>query len=760
MAEIIPFSSSSSTWNEKLAAFAVSQNPLDYLDALDIALETKACLDIFHESRARFFDACGNAEWFAVFSRACRILARVNWASVDPASSQLPTPAPSSKFLAALEALNAVLARQKSEHRELGAKAAAKGMGEFPPGFRFVDAFDSLFGNDSPLDYINKAVGILSPKQTFSHSEDCWFSGENSLRPNEQQLEFLVSEIVAPLMALANQAQETNNEFPSEEASLLKREMLATIAPVLTQFFLEDLADFSEKLRGQATLTGDATHDSPFGSYDGFLAYVLKPGKLPIPQGLVMALVRKILDTGFDPGARNEELAARAGLHLMSWPIGTPAEHWTDINNGLLEPETMTGLQACYEKPVDVPFLPCRLLTTPLYPIYGSNLDFSDWLGGRLYSEAMQNYSDKLSRFSARRLDGKFPWEPWESNVNWYFYPYGHSSSWNLLLQFQVLKEELNICDTGDYFSSDDYGDDEVDGFTGFNLYRNFWLAAEKEGLAKLGNAVFAFYLVRKTISSLNRGAPEYDWPAFVEHLDRCRENPGAHWIEKALAITKQASGKSRWEMVWLRHDNLRGIGASPVELTSSTKATSDAVIDLGMEAEQELAKKYGALFYRLHERSRRMLCKAEANYRRHSKSLGLHAGEYGTEAIDYAKCFENELDRRLKAFYLDEQVQLYMSRKIRGWRNNGEPTLGTYIMFLERSNEMPEDLQVLIQTKIGTLSENQGLLGQLRKLQSIRNRGAHPGDDVSASKFTELRELIHSGGLLEDFLKAIPEAS
>lgn len=191
MADIIPFAYPLGHWVEKLAEFDTSGNALVYLDALEIALKNKARLNDFQERHGEFLNACGNSMWFDIFARSCRILARIDWSPAACASPQPFAAISSVDFKNALDQINNNQARLDV----IKTKANAQGMGRFPPGFRVVDALDNLYGNENPLDYINKTIGILSPEQTYRHVDECWYSDEESIRPDEQQLDFLVSKV-------------------------------------------------------------------------------------------------------------------------------------------------------------------------------------------------------------------------------------------------------------------------------------------------------------------------------------------------------------------------------------------------------------------------------------------------------------------------------------------------------------------------------------------------------------------------------------
>lgn len=709
-----------------------------------------------------FLASVQQEDWFGVLERACRILARIDWRPL--AKKEQPSLQPgeiSDDLQAVSEKVVDTLVAAFEAQEKLHAKAAERGLKHFPPAYAYLDAFDSLFGNESPIDYIEEALGILSPHEPYARPDDCWFADDDRRTLDGTQLTFFVEDLLVPLMRLNGTTDKPAQGLSEEDARRhLGRILLMLPGIGLPQLFTRKLSEF-ELSKFEIPNLADEPVDSSLASLlqqtesaAGFLALMLRPGVFPLPQGLLVALVRRFLDDEYETG---EELGGRIGLHLMNWPIGVPQTSWEEIESGLIYPGWIGGLQAQYSSPEEVPFLPCRMLATWLHPLYDNVAALSFSLGEQIYTRMLAIYSEKLDRLSISTLGRRFPW-PASSPGNWYYHGVGGepSDSWNLLLLLAVANAEEEIgydCP---------FGDDPGEPLSSFHIFVCLWTAANRSGFPKLGNALFSFYLIRKLIFGLQTDSPPgFAAEALRAWIDRCLRHPGREWVIRSLGICRQTCEEKGWKIDWLRLDSLvDGENAVPTKTSEALARTSDRIIELGHEKERQLADDYGPQWFRLSDRVRRMLSHAEAQYEMIAPDLGRHKREYKGPVIDYAICFEIELESRLKGLFLEADVQSFLKDNVRGFRTNQtEPTLGSYIILLDKFRDMPDELKERSTGCVSSLSEDSDLRQQLRKLKKdYRDKAAH-SNPTPASDVTKVRELIFSEGLLKSFLSALPDS-
>jgi hypothetical protein len=593
-------------------------DPIAFLDAMEQSLVQGHSLTRFAPYVGGLLASVQQEDWFRVLERACRILARIDWRPLAEKEQPSVQPAEISDDLQALtkEVADTFVAAFEVQ-RELHAKAATRGLKHFPPAYAYLDAFDSLFGNDSPIDYIEEALGILSPDEPFAHPDDCWFADDDRRTLDRTQLAFFVEDLLVPLILLNATTDKLARGLSEEDKQRhLSRMLLMVPAIGLPQLFTGKLSEFELSKVEFPNLADEAVDSSlasllqQIDSAAGFLALMLRPGVFPLPQGLLVALVRRFLDDEYNTG---EELGGRIGLHLMNWPIGAPQTSWEEIESGLIYPGWAGELQAQYSSPEEVPFLPCRMLATWLYTLYDNVAGLSFSLGEQIYLRMLAIYSEKLDRLSISTLGRRFPW-PASSPGNWYYHGVGGdpSESWNLLLLLAVANEEEGI----DGYSCV-FGDDPSDSLSSFHIFVCLWAAANRGGFPKLGNALFSFYLIRKLIFGVQTDSP----PGFAAEplraqIDRCLMHPGQEWVIRSLGICRQVCNEKGWKIDWLRLDSLVDEdNAIPTNTSGALARTSDPVIELGNEKERQLADDYGPQWFRLSDRVRRMLIHAEVQY-------------------------------------------------------------------------------------------------------------------------------------------------
>lgn len=536
------------------------ENPIGFLDAMEQSLVQGHSLTRFAPHVGGFLASVQHEDWFGVLARACRILARIDWRPLAEMEQPSVQPAETSDDLQALpNKLADTLVAAVEAQEKLRANAAKRGLKHFPPAYEYLDAFDSLFGNESPVDYIEEALGILSPDEPYVHPDDCWFADDDRRTLDSTQLAFFVKDLLVPLMLL-NATTDKPAQGLSEEDKRRHVGRMPLMVPAIgmPQLFTGKLSEFElpkdefPNLDAEPVSSNRSSLLQQIDSAAGFLALMLRPGLFPLPQGLLVALVRRFLDDEYETG---EELGGRIGLHLMNWPLGVPQTSWKEIESGLIDPEWVGGLQAQYSSPEEVPFLPCRMLATWLSPLYDNVAALSFSLGDQTYTQMLAIYSKKLDRLSLSTLGRRFPW-PTSSPGNWYYYGSGGepSESWNLLLLLTVANEE----EVMGYYCP--FGDDPGEPLSSFHIFVCLWAATNRSGFPKLGNALFSFYLIRKLIFGVqNDSPPEFAAEPLRAQIDLCLRHPGREWVMRSLGICRQTCEKKGWQIDWLRLDSHRG---------------------------------------------------------------------------------------------------------------------------------------------------------------------------------------------------------
>lgn len=736
-------------------------DPMAFLEAVERSFVQGKPLTPYAPLVEGFLASVQREDWFRVLARACRILARIDWRPLAEKEQPSVQPAEISDDLQAMsEKVEDTFVAAFEAQEKLRVKATKRGLKHFSPAYAYLDAFDSLFGNESPVDYIEEALGILSPDEPYAHPDDCWFADDDRRTLDSTQLAFFVEDLLVPLMALIATTDKPAQELSEEDKRRQLGRMLLMVPAIgLPQLFTGKLSEF-ELTKFEFPNFADDPVDSSLTSLlqqidsaAGFLALMLRPGLFPLPQGLLVALIRRFLDDEYETG---EELGGRIGLHLMNWPLGVPQTSWEEIESGLIYPEWVGELQAQYSSPEEAPFLPCRMLATWLYPLYDNAAALSFSLGQQIYTRMLAIYSEKLDRLSVSTLGRRFPW-PASSPGNWYYHGVGGepSDSWNLLLLLTVANEDEGI----GYYCP--FGDDPGEPLSSFHIFVCLWTAANRGGFPKLGNALFSFYLIRKlSFSSDNESPPEFAAEPLRAQIDLCLRHPGREWVMRSLGICRQTCKEKGWQIDWLLLDSLVDEdNAVPTNTSAALARTDDPIVELGHEKERQLADDYGPQWFRLSDRVRRMLSHAEANFEKIAPDLGRRKREYKGPVIDYAICFEIELESRLKGLFLKPDVQKFLKENVRGFRtNHTEPTLGSYLMLLDNFHGMPPELKERVTGCVGSLAEDSDLRQQLRKLKKdYRDKAAH-SNPTPATDVTRVRELIFSEGLLGSFLAALPD--
>ncbi len=304
--------------------------------------------------------------------------------------------------------------------------------------------------------------------------------------------------------------------------------------------------------------------------------------------------------------------------------------------------------------------------------------------------------------------------------------------------------------ESGKWFhGTDDYGDDWRNGHRSFVLHRNFWIAADREGYPEFGNALFAFYLMRKAICDFkDHDQLDVDWPAFSEQVRQALARPGHQWVRKAVEVMMRACRDKGWQISLLRLKNLLPKVAQIRTLPSVAKLETSVARD---EKERRLAKEIGEdLWCRWSEGSRHAFLDADVRYEMHAQDFGKRIIHFGPEVVAYAAPYERELNLRLKDLYLSEEMKVFWEKRFNG-RRQSRPTLGSYLKMLECTKEMPNSLASQIDSGGVALHRSPAVLRKLGILQERRNVGAH--EESGAAQLVDLRERLFAGGLLREFL-------
>ena len=233
------------------------ENPIAFLEAMEQSLVQGHSLTRFAPYVGGFLASVQQEDWFRVLERACRILARIDWRPLAETRQPSVQPAQVSDDLQAMckefaDTLKAGFEAQEALH----AKAATRGLKHFPPAYAYLDAFDSLFGNDSPIDYIEEALGILSPDEPFAHPDDCWFADDDRRTLDRTQLEFFVEDLLVPLILLNAMTDKLAQGLSEEDKQRhLSRMLLMVPAIGLPQLLTGKLSEF-ELSKFESCLSG------------------------------------------------------------------------------------------------------------------------------------------------------------------------------------------------------------------------------------------------------------------------------------------------------------------------------------------------------------------------------------------------------------------------------------------------------------------------------------------------------------------------
>lgn len=442
---------------------------------------------------------------------------------------------------------------------------------------------------------------------------------------------------------------------------------------------------------------------------------------------------------------------------LVNYPIGAPAHSWDDVTTGAADEKWVEKMRKLYASASDVPFIPCVLADTGwfvnmAYPAYGQA--FRDSGDGESYERALRAWSSKIALLRDRKTGGAFPWSLEAGNCNWLDLYEGTREEWDVHIHLEALFVEDR--DSGKLnFGTDDYGDDWLHGHRSFELSRNMWLAAEREGYPEFGNALLSFYLMRKAICDARDHAYlDVDWLAFSAHLQRALVKPGHRWVRQALEFMKSVCREKDWRVSLLRLRNIAPDSAQVLSFPAAQQLQREPRRD---ECERRIVEEVGEeLWLRWSEGSRRGFLDAEQRFDMHAPHFGRGVSQFGAEIIAYAMPFERELNLRLRKVYLSMPMKEFWIANLGGREPNSNPTFGSYLTMLTVTRQMPASLIAAIEASGVNLHRDESVLGRLKELQVMRNKGAHGPRGATPGQLVDVRQRLFGERLLRDFLRRL----
>lgn len=757
MAELFSFPPLNST--AFLDEFDRTGNPSYFLDALESILARNGEIDALEDRKGRFLEIVnGIASWrerFDLLARTGELLARIYWGPTSPGDVPEAVEEDASLNVVGLDeleqaAIKAIqdLPRQREKQAQ---EAKASGIGNFKAGLPWLDLAKTLFGDDHPLAAIDEAFAALvtddvEPQRRY------WFSDEERWKLGEQTKTFiLVRVFCAQLFYLQKECEGSVENYlrPLLTALLIRLPLFFLV----DEFFGED-AENSEQAAMIATALANAPEERHFDiancleSVEGYVACLLSPGFLPLPQGLFIAILRRFADlkTFGDLDSR-----LRIFHHLLDRSLGAPGDHQS-LPKFMSSEQTLEAVRAAYPAESDYPFLPLDVL----FELH--LLDFEEplWVPEET-QKLMTHFSRQVSLLRVLRCKQRFPWHPERTDylTAAVSFDLAHTASpdWDLFVSVLWVSWEISEADSEVVF------DWPSRGFETFRIYRALWFAADREGLSELGNAFLSFYLLRKFVDISGGGkSPDIDWPDFVILIRASLEQPGGQWVKTVLQHLEHACKEHGWLADSLRLRNIVGTGSQLPEIAASLYSVPAGRGEIeASTVKSELEQEFPAL-NKLCTHAQECLVDAEFRFKINSEHMGRRTKDRALDVLAYAKPFEIELDERLGKVIAQPAIQAYLAAELRNWsQNRSKPTLGTYLTLLGKSVGMPDVLRQMIAEAVGELAGDAKTISALGKIKKNRDPAAHTRR-ILASELMAQKEIVFEQGLLENFLAHLPD--
>jgi hypothetical protein len=745
-----------------LSRFDESSEPEHFLDAIEEVFRAQQSLKPLEDRLEKFRTlTTEKAVREKVFPRACVLLSKLKFAQATKLSDDESNRSvvPNEKVKGAIESLMEAV-RSEEERKELGKISPYRA---YPPAYSLAEVIPLIFEEDDPVKVVCEYIKALSPEKFYRHPGDCWFGDEERIPVSGDSRDFFLMEILCPLAPYSSIQNSRNwRELSGGAVVALLNSYFSGLLDEDKSQGVFDLQFSEEDRKGDA---GAGVHKvikaliENLDTYEGFLT-VFFNAFFDIPQGLFVAVIRHWQDNG--PDLKKSAASHHLMEVLANYPVGRPPDSWEDIAAGAHDKEWVKRIQAVFGSPSSVPFLPCGMseckwfwnLTESAVPS-----DYNSESSHNTYWSTLHAWSNKIALLRDRELRGHYPWMPVSRGCNWYDDFWGTRPEWDTHLHIEALF--LDDEDSGKWnYTTDDFGDDDQCGYKSFMLHQNFWVAADREGFPEFGNAVFAFYLIRKTIfDTKDHLYLNVDWPAFPDLVRRALDRPGHRWVRRAIEFMKASCAEKGWDLDHLRLRNILPDSAQLVPISSGLK-TQEAFQVPRKECEKKIEAEVGEeLWRRFSKRSKELMIDAERRFDMHAPELGRGLGDVGAEVLAYAKPFECELDHRLSNLYRSASLKEFWIINSGGRQPDKNPTLGSYLLLLEKAKDMSEELISAIENSGVMLHRNSELIDRLKKLRNMRNPGAHGRERLSAGRLVDIRSFVFSEGLLHDFLESLSPA-
>ncbi len=666
----------------------------------------------------------------------------------------------SEKAVAIMQTLIDASSKRTAAQKDIRKKMASTPYSAYPPAYSFVDTISKVFGENDPVAKIGEYLKELQPAEAFHHPDDCWFSDDERIPINANGRDFFLGQFLPKL--LHQQSFEEEFETQSEMVLWMVVNLLGAyfgggLKPIPENHPIFDFKPPAGKAVSQLSASEQQKFMRSFmkglGTFDGFLLMFFGD-EFEVPQGLFVAVVRYWLDCKIELG---ESDASRTILrNLVNYPLGRPAQSWDEVALGVADSAWLENIKRIYKEPVDVPFLPCRMSEREWFSSLSDSAlwcNFSYDNDAEFYSRALDAWSNKISLLRDDQFGGRYPWQA-RPDVRYLYDDYEPSNpDWDTHCHFLALFVEEEEC--GEWgWKGDRYGDNHINEFRSFRLHHNFWLAADREGYPELGNALLAFYLLRKSfMDAAQHEHLEVNWTTFSELLRTALARPGHAYVRQGVEFMKAICREKGWNLDLLRLKNLVPDSGSIIPFPVSTSIPSNEPIGrvVAREIEQQVGSDHWS---RLSVRSRKFIVEAEVRFRNITQKIGAGITEFGPETVAYAHGFENELNERLRDIYRSSEVTTYWNAQNPKRPLSPHPTIGSYLKILE--SDLPADVIKKVEAAGVMLRGKPEILRRLGALKNRRDQGAHTSREVTAEHLHRQRNAIFDEQLLKDFLSGL----
>jgi hypothetical protein len=595
----------------------------------------------------------------------------------------------------------------------------------------------------------------LCPTEFYCHAADCWSINEERILVSEEYQDFFLTKILQPL-----------SPYSMEQSSDFWGAAIVTLLPAYFSGMLKEDKDkgvFDLKFSGEEMKSGVEAQSqkvisaliASLDSYEGFL-FIFFGAHFEIPQGLFVAVIRYWKESGLC--LKESKVASHLMEILANYPIGNAPGTWDDVAVGSHSKEWLKHIQRVFREPRFVPFLPCGLSENEWFlNMFDSFIPME--YEGAARGETLHAWSKKISMLRNPDLRGRYPWKPESFGCNWYSESDGTEPGWDTHVHIGALLRdhtERGIIGAEEYY--------EYYCWKTLSLHQNFWIAADREGFAEFGNAMFALYLMRLGYFDLsqNQSHSHVDWPVLTELVHSALDRPGHRWVRTALEFLQSIWAEKKWDLDRLRLRNIAPSSAQVIAFPSGLEV-AEKIDKPRREIEKKIVAELGVeLWDRFSSRSKNLMIDAERTFSRIAPDLGTGQSEFGGTVVDYARAFECELIIRLEDVYKSPSMRQYCEQN--SYRtHNRPPTLGDCIWMLEQAGQvrgkasmMPNELISAIEGNGISAHKNSKLLEQLRKLKGRRDPGAHGSEKILPGKLVDLRHIVFLDGLLKEFLESL----